>query len=619
MAASSSQSSSVGLFDQSVDENVPKSMVELDAPGAGEPECEKYLTTFPFPYMNGKLHLGHTFTLTKCEFAVGYQRLKGKRALFPFAFHATGMPISACSNKLKIEQQNGVPETLRQLKAQQPEFSARASAAEATVGPMVDAFKAYVAAHPKDMGARHLAKTVLDRRSEAANKAAKAADPHSTGGVIRAAAERCEDIQAEMAAIVGGLSTSSASSSTSASTAVTGVKEKGGRGKEKAKKVDAVWQWEIMQMLGLPEAEIPEFTDAVHWLKYFPPRAIDDLRRLGVKVDWRRAFLTTDQNPYYDSFIRWHFNTLHAQQDKLAFGTRYTIWSPTDNQPCMDHDRASGEGIKPTEYTAVKLKLAGLRAADDAGAHPLGAFFGGDKQVFLIAATMRPETMVGQTNCWVGPDIEYGIFATPNPNDVFVMSDRSAYNLSFQSDPQHGLVYTAEFGKVQKLGSVTGRQLIGCTLSAPRTVYEKVWVLPMMTVLPDVGTGIVTSVPSDAPADYAAFMDLQRKPDFRALFGVESEWLLAPVPIITIPELGDTCAIKVVEDMSITGQNDPRLSEAKDLCYRRGFAQGVMLTGEVKGQPVSVSKDLARQSMIAAGEAFPYAEPSGPVISRSGA
>jgi len=27
------------------------------------------------------------------QFAVGYQRLKGKRCLFPFAFHCTGMPI----------------------------------------------------------------------------------------------------------------------------------------------------------------------------------------------------------------------------------------------------------------------------------------------------------------------------------------------------------------------------------------------------------------------------------------------------------------------------------------------------------------------------------------------
>jgi len=26
--------------------------------------------------MNGRLHLGHTFSLSKCEFAVGFQRLQ---------------------------------------------------------------------------------------------------------------------------------------------------------------------------------------------------------------------------------------------------------------------------------------------------------------------------------------------------------------------------------------------------------------------------------------------------------------------------------------------------------------------------------------------------------------
>jgi leucyl-tRNA synthetase len=39
-------------------------------------ESEKYLVTFPYPYMNGRLHLGHTFSLSKCEFAVGFQRLQ---------------------------------------------------------------------------------------------------------------------------------------------------------------------------------------------------------------------------------------------------------------------------------------------------------------------------------------------------------------------------------------------------------------------------------------------------------------------------------------------------------------------------------------------------------------
>ena len=55
--------------------------------------------------MNGRLHLGHSFSLSKAGFAAGYQRLRGKRVLFPFGYHCTGMPIKASADKLKKEIQ----------------------------------------------------------------------------------------------------------------------------------------------------------------------------------------------------------------------------------------------------------------------------------------------------------------------------------------------------------------------------------------------------------------------------------------------------------------------------------------------------------------------------------
>lgn len=42
----------------------------------GQTNKQKFLTTFPYPYANGRLHLGHTFSLSKCEFAAGYQRMQ---------------------------------------------------------------------------------------------------------------------------------------------------------------------------------------------------------------------------------------------------------------------------------------------------------------------------------------------------------------------------------------------------------------------------------------------------------------------------------------------------------------------------------------------------------------
>lgn len=43
--------------------------------------------------MNGVLHLGHAFSLSKLEFAAAYHRLRGDNVLFPQGFHCTGMPI----------------------------------------------------------------------------------------------------------------------------------------------------------------------------------------------------------------------------------------------------------------------------------------------------------------------------------------------------------------------------------------------------------------------------------------------------------------------------------------------------------------------------------------------
>ena len=50
-----------------------------------------------------------------------------------------------------------------------------------------------------------------------------------------------------------------------------------------------------------------------------------DLQSMGLAVDWRRAFITTDVNPFYDSFVKWQFVHL-KNRDKVKFGKRYTIF-----------------------------------------------------------------------------------------------------------------------------------------------------------------------------------------------------------------------------------------------------------------------------------------------------
>ena len=43
-------------------------------------------------------------------------------------------------------------------------------------------------------------------------------------------------------------------------------------------------------------------------------------------MDWRRSFITTDVNPYYDSFVRWQFINL-KERGKIKFGKRSEVTS----------------------------------------------------------------------------------------------------------------------------------------------------------------------------------------------------------------------------------------------------------------------------------------------------
>ena len=62
---------------------------------------------------------------------------------------------------------------------------------------------------------------------------------------------------------------------------------------------------------------------------------------------------------------------------------------------------------------------------------------------------------------------------------------------------------------------------MGAALSAPLTSFEKIYALPMLTIKEDKGTGVVTSVPSDSPDDYAALTDLKKKEPLRQKYSIE--------------------------------------------------------------------------------------------------
>jgi leucyl-tRNA synthetase len=139
----------------------------------------------------------------------------------------------------------------------------------------------------------------------------------------------------------------------------------------------------------------------------------------------------------------------------------------------------------------------------------------------------------------------------------------------------------------------------------------------METVLATKGTGVVTSVPSDSPDDFATVTDLAKK---AAYYGIDVEWVsLPPIPIIHTPTFGDMAAPTIVKQMKIQSPKDTRLlAEAKETVYREGFYSGTMLLGKYKGEKVEEAKPKVRGDLINSGEAFIYNEPEALVMSRSG-
>ncbi|KAL7531861.1 hypothetical protein ACHAXR_004278, partial [Thalassiosira sp. AJA248-18] len=507
---------------------------------------DKFIVTFPYPYSNGHLHLGHAFSLTKAVFRAQFERNRGKNSLFPFAFHCTGMPIQAAANKLKSEiTQFGTP----------PIF-------------------------PEE-------------------------DP---------------TIRAKMEADIAAAAKAKADKA-----AATGNKAKGGKTKLVQKSgTGIVRQWNILKRM-VPEEEIPEFADPTYWLRYFPPIGVEHMKRFGSGVDWRRAFITTSINGYYDAFIRWQFNVLR-EKGKVLFGKRNNVYSIVDGQVCADHDRSEGEGVGPQEYVLIKLQVL----APDHGQERHGKMEkllksvedkGRAGSVYLVPATLRPETMYGQTNCFILPTGEYGAYYIDATDEVFIMSARAARGLACQAyDAAKDVYFTKEFGKITCLETFSGDELLGLPLKAPNATYEKVYTLPLLTISMGKGTGVVTSVPSDAPDDYVALKALQDKPDFAAKYGITPDMVdpFEVVPIISIEGYGDASAVFICEKLGITSPNEKaKLTQAKDETYLKGFTLGVMTVGPYSGKKVSEAKPLVKDEMIAAGQAHLYFEPESKVVSRT--
>jgi len=338
---------------------------------------------------------------------------------------------------------------------------------------------------------------------------------------------------------------------------------------------------------GCPEEKLPELEDPLKVVEFFNDVYVNQYwKRFGFLADWRR--FTCTLYPDYQRFIQWQFMKLNEKGlliQKPYFAPACVECGPVAVDP-SETDLQRGGSAEVNEYTLLKFRCGDL---------------------VLVAATLRPETVYGQTNFWANPDVDYVIVG--KNGERWVVSEPAYSKLRYQLD------------ELELLGTLPGRDLIGRRCVAP-VIHREVLVLPARFCDPNVGTGLVTSVPSDAPDDWIALKELKEDEAALREFGLDPNAVRAiePIPIIDCRGFGPLPAEEIIGRMEIESSSDPRLEEAKRIVYRAGYHTGRMNEncGEFAGLKVEEAKERIRDMILSSGEGALFYDLSEEVICRCG-
>ncbi len=362
---------------------------------------------------------------------------------------------------------------------------------------------------------------------------------------------------------------------------------------KKVKDGDPMWL-QYLRDNRCPEEEIPKLAESDEVVRFFNEVYVEDYwKRFGFLADWRRFATTVSSG--YKRFIQWQFLCLH-EQGLLVQKPYYATFCPACGPVAVDAsetDISQGGGAEKQEYTLLKFKI------DLGEALP----------TYILAATLRPETVYGQTNFWADPGLEY--VKLSDGKEIWLVSKEAAEKLRYQVD---GL---------EQVGTIMGSELLGKWCLAPG-VERDIPILPSVFCDPDVGTGLVTSVPSDAPVDWIALRDLQRDEKMCTKYGLDRDVVqgIEPIPIIKSKGYGPLPALEICERMGIESQADEaKLDEAKKEVYKLGFHTGVMMenAGPYANMRVEEAKERMKEAMLEAGNALVMHDLSEEVLCRCGA
>ena len=334
------------------------------------------------------------------------------------------------------------------------------------------------------------------------------------------------------------------------------------------------------------ESIVRSFEEPKKIVDFFIPKMVNEFKTLGLSVDWRRSFTSGDIE--HQALVEWQFRK-YKEKSYLIQGKYPILFSKTLNNAVGEDDIQEGDTnpVKVQEFTLIKFKF---------------------EDSFLVAATLRPETLFGQTNLWINSEVEY-VKVKVN-EEKWIISEECAEKLRYQDK------------KIEILGKINGREILGKYCFAP-FIDKEIIILPLDYCDPKIGTGIVTCVPGHAPVDYIALLEFQKSKKMCDKYGLNYETIqsIKIIPIIKTPEFGDNAVGCVCEKMKIVSMNDlDKLREALKIVYKTEFHTGVMLNncGLYSNMKVSEAKEKMQQELIKKNKGAIFYEASRIAYSRDG-
>jgi len=326
------------------------------------------------------------------------------------------------------------------------------------------------------------------------------------------------------------------------------------------------------RIYGIPPDKAATLSEPRALVSYFSDEIERGMKEIGYSIDWRRKFYSYDER--FNRFIQWQFRKL-KELGYLIKGEYPIAWCPADKNAVSAHDTRGDVDPELEDVTVIKF------AVDGPGA-------GGP--VSLVVTTYRPETIYGVTNIWVNPEAKY--VRAKCKGETIIISERAASVL----DLQLGLEIT---------GEIKAEDILKMQAENPMT-GEKVPVYKAGFVSPEIGTGIVMSVPAHAPLDYLALRDI-------GLGGIRMP------QVVSLKGFGPAPAKDIVEKMGVKDQFDPASEKATEEIYTKEAHEGVMVTGKYAGQKAIDAKEKIAADLISQKKAFHIVTiGNGPIYCRCG-